>query len=79
MAACAACCLDAAILEKPAGRMAELHLANLRTWRQDKYDSSAFDRNEIAALEVSLACIAQGEDEARVVVNAARQIIVQRM
>jgi ubiquinone/menaquinone biosynthesis C-methylase UbiE len=67
------------ILEKPASRMAELHLANLRSWRQDKYASAAFDPDEIDALEISLAHIAQGVEKAGIVVNAARQVIAKRM
>ena len=38
------------LLEKPAADMAELHLANLRTWREDEYAQRAFDSREIAAL-----------------------------
>ena len=59
--------------------MAELHLANLRTWRRDTYASAAFDPNEIDALEVSLAHIAQGVEKAGIVLNAARQVIAKRM
>lgn len=65
--------------EKPASAMAELHLANLRTWRHDAYASNAFDRDELDSLEASLARIAQGADHAGLVVNAARQIIAQRV
>lgn len=67
------------ILEKPANRMAELHLANLRTWRQDKYASAAFDPHEIEALEASLVRIVQGVEKAGIVLNAARQVIAKRM
>ena len=67
------------ILEKPASRMAELHLANLRTWCQDKYASAAFDPNEIDSLEASLARIAQGVEKAGIVINAARQVIAKRV
>ena len=42
------------LLEKPAYDMAELHLANLRTWRDDEYARRVFDSDEIAALETSL-------------------------
>jgi hypothetical protein len=67
------------ILEKPASHMAELHLANLPTWRQDKYSSAALDPTEIEALEISLAQIVQGIEKAGIVVNAARQVIAKRM
>ena len=66
------------LLEKPAGDMAELHLANLRTWRDDEYAQRAFDSHEIAALERSLERIASRRDDGGIVVNAARQIIAQR-
>lgn len=66
------------LLEKPAADMAELHLANLRTWRDDEYARQAFDSGEIAALETSLERIASRRDDGGVVVNAARQIIAQR-
>ena len=58
--------------------MAELHLANLRTWRNDEYAQRAFDPHEIAALEASLERIATGREDGGIVVNAARQIIAQR-
>jgi len=66
------------LLEKPACDMAELHLANLRTWRDDEYAQRAFDPHEIAALEKSLERIASGLEHGGIVVNAARQIIAQR-
>jgi trans-aconitate 2-methyltransferase len=66
------------LLEKPAGDMAELHLANLRTWRDDEYAQRAFDSDEIDALEESLERIASGREDGGIVVNAARQIIAQR-
>jgi len=58
--------------------MAEVHLANLRTWREDEYAQRAFDSYEIAALETSLERIANGLEDGGIVVNAARQIIAQR-
>lgn len=64
--------------ERPAADMAELHLANLRTWRDDEYARRAFDSDEIAALETSLGRIASRREDGGVVVNAARQIIAQR-
>ena len=66
------------ILEKKAGKMAALHLANLRTWRNDDFARRAFDPNEIDELEVSLARIADGLENGGIVLNAARQIIAQR-
>jgi len=66
------------ILEKNADKMAALHLANLRTWRNDEFARNAFDPNEINELEVSLARIADGLENGGVVLNAARQIIAHR-
>lgn len=66
------------MLEKPARKMAELHLSNLRTWRNDEYAMQAFDADEIDELERSLAEIASGKETAGGVVNAARQIIARR-
>lgn len=65
-------------LEKPASKMAELHLANLRTWRQDPYAREAFDAAETDALEADLGRIASESSPGRIVLNTARQIIAQR-
>jgi hypothetical protein len=35
------------VLEKPAQLMAELHMANIRSWRHDKYASQSFDAGEM--------------------------------
>jgi trans-aconitate 2-methyltransferase len=66
------------VLRKSASDMAELHLANLRTWRHDAYACRSFDPNEINSLEISLDQIASGLESAGVVVNGAKQIIAQR-
>jgi trans-aconitate 2-methyltransferase len=66
------------LLEKPAVDMAELHLANLRTWRDDEYARRDFDSAEITALETSLERIASRHEDGGVVLNAARQIIARR-
>jgi trans-aconitate 2-methyltransferase len=66
------------ILTKSASEMAELHLANLRTWRHDEYACRAFAQSEIDSLEASLGQIANRLENAGVVVNVARQIIAQR-
>jgi len=66
------------LLEKPAADMAGLHLANLRTWRDDEYAQRAFDSGEIAGLEASLERIASRREDGGVVLNTARQIIAQR-
>ncbi|MGH9686683.1 MAG: class I SAM-dependent methyltransferase [Candidatus Acidiferrales bacterium] len=66
-------------LRKPANAMAGVHLANLRTWRQDEYARKAFDAGEIDALEASLMEIAGGALRDGIVINGARQIIARRV
>jgi hypothetical protein len=65
------------VLEKPVQVMAELHLANIRNWRHDKYPSQSFDAREMDLLESSLRRIASGMENAGVVLNTARQILAQ--
>ena len=66
------------VLEKPIYEMAELHLANLRTWRTDRFARHAFDQREIDQLEHSLTEVAGARENLGVVLNTARQIIAQR-
>jgi hypothetical protein len=68
---------SAPVLEKPAQLMAELHMANIRSWRHDKYASQSFDTGEMDLLESSLRRIASGMENAGIVLNTARQIIAQ--
>jgi hypothetical protein len=65
------------LLEKPAQRMAELHLANIRTWRRDQYAAQFFDTGEMDLLQSSLGRIASGTENAGIVLNRARQIIAR--
>jgi hypothetical protein len=58
--------------------MAELHLANLRTWREDEYASRSFDRAELDGLDAALARIVAGAEPAGVVSNVVRQIVSER-
>jgi trans-aconitate 2-methyltransferase len=67
------------VLAKSGHKMAELHLPNLRTWRQDAYASRAFDPREVDALEASLERITSGVEDAGVVVNGVRQIVAGRV
>lgn len=62
-------------LEKPAARMAAIHVANLRTWRADPFAREAFDAAELDALDASLDAIAAGREAAPPVRNPTRQII----
>jgi len=65
----------ARILEKPVPAMAELHVANLRTWREDPYARRAFDAVTLDRIEASLTRIAGGDEDGGIVYNTARQII----
>jgi SAM-dependent methyltransferase len=65
----------AVVLEFPAAHMAELHLANLRTWRGDEYASRSFDRAELDELDGTLERIVAGVEPAGTVSNVVRQII----
>jgi trans-aconitate 2-methyltransferase len=66
---------ESIVLEKSACDMAQLHVANLRTWGNNEFAREAFDRHEIAQLENELDSIASGRKEAGVVYNTAKQII----
>ena len=66
------------VLEKPARRMAELHLVNLRTWRDDEYARRVLDREALDSLDASLERIADGVEDGGTILNAARQIIAER-
>src|SRR5262249_9082545 len=65
----------ALILEKPAAAMAELHVANLRTWRNDPFARARFDARELDELAAALEALALGRDTAPPVENLARQIV----
>lgn len=65
-------------LAMPAPHMAELHLANLRTWRQDEYAARTFDAGELEELEGTLARIVTGEERAEAVTNVVRQVVAER-
>jgi hypothetical protein len=62
-------------LEKPAAAMAEIHAANLRTWRDVPYARDTFDPRELDSLEAALDALAAGRDRAPPVCNLARQVI----
>jgi SAM-dependent methyltransferase len=61
----------------PAAQMAELHLANLRTWRSDEHALRAFDPAELDGLERTLARIVAGDESAGTVSNGVRQIVAE--
>jgi hypothetical protein len=67
----------ALVLELPASQMAELHLANLRTWRQDEHARREFDRAELDGLELTLERIVSGAEPAGVVTNVVRQVVAE--
>jgi hypothetical protein len=62
-------------LEKPAGAMAEIHVANLRSWRSDPFARQHFDPRELDELDAALDALATGRDSAPPVENLARQIV----
>jgi len=62
-------------LEKPAAAMAELHVANLRTWRNAPFARDHFDPRELDELDSALDALATGRDSAPPVENLARQIV----
>jgi SAM-dependent methyltransferase len=62
-------------LEKPAAAMAELHVANLRTWRNEPFARDHFDAHELDELDAALNALASGRDTAPPVENLARQIV----
>jgi SAM-dependent methyltransferase len=64
-------------LEKPASAMAELHLANLRTWREQEFARKNFDSLELDRLEMALDRIARGVEEGGKVINFARQMAAE--
>ncbi len=70
---------DSVVLEKSARDMAQLHVANLRTWGGNDFAGQAFDRGEMDRLERELGSIASGDKEAGVVYNTAKRIIARRM
>jgi SAM-dependent methyltransferase len=65
------------VLEKSARDMAQLHVANLRTWGSNDFAVQAFNKHELDQLESELDSIASGSKEAGVVYNTAKQIIAQ--
>jgi trans-aconitate 2-methyltransferase len=69
---------ESVVLEKSARDMAQLHVANLRTWGGNDFAVQAFDRCELDQLESELGSIASGSKEAGVVYNTAKRIIAQR-
>ena len=70
---------ESIVLEKSARDMAQLHLANLRTWRSNEYALQTFNQAELRALEHSLERIASGQAKAGTVQNIARQIVAHRV
>ncbi|MFZ0272065.1 MAG: class I SAM-dependent methyltransferase [Acidobacteriaceae bacterium] len=70
---------DTVVLEKPARDMAQLHVANLRTWGSNDFAVQTFDKCEMKQLESDFGSIASGSKEADVVYNTARRIIARRI
>lgn len=69
---------ESVALKKSARDMAQLHVANLRTWGGNDFAMQTFSRSEIDQLERELDSIASGSKEAGVVYNTAKRMIAQR-
>jgi trans-aconitate 2-methyltransferase len=69
---------EGVLLEKSSRDMAQLHLANIRSWGKGDFAVGAFDRRELDQLEHDLALIASGSQTAGVVHNATRRVIARR-
>jgi len=67
----------AVVFEVPAAQMTALHLANLRTWREDEHARRTFDRTELDGLDATLERIVAGVEPAGVVTNVIRQIVAE--
>jgi hypothetical protein len=65
------------VLSNPAPLMAELHVANLRTWRLDDHARRFFDPAELDGLEETLQRIVDGLEPAGMVSNGIRQIVAE--
>lgn len=64
-------------VELPAQLMAQLHLGNLATWRQDPFAQTAFDACALDRIEVGLEAIAAGGERATVRM-ALGELVAQR-
>ena len=71
-------CDESVVLKKSARDMAQLHLANLRTWGRNEFAAQAFGRVELDQLESQLNSIASGSVEAGMVYNTAKRIVARR-
>jgi SAM-dependent methyltransferase len=71
-------CSESVVLKKSARDMAQLHLANLRTWGRNEFAVQAFDRHEMDQLESQLGSVASGSIEAGVIYNTAKRIMARR-
>jgi trans-aconitate 2-methyltransferase len=69
---------ESSTLEKSPHEMAQLHLANIRTWGKSDFAIAAFDRGELHQLEHDLALIASGAETAGVIHNTTKLVIAQR-
>jgi SAM-dependent methyltransferase len=72
-------CSESVFLEKSARDMAQLHVANLRTWRTDEFAIHQFAQSEIEQLERNLELIAAGQEDAGMVSNIAKRIVAKRI
>jgi predicted double-glycine peptidase len=59
--------------------MAELHLANLRTWRADDHARRIFDPAELDSLDATLERIVTSAEPAGKVTSVVRQVVAERV
>jgi trans-aconitate 2-methyltransferase len=69
---------ESVTLEKPSPEMAQLHVANIRTWGKSGFAIAEFDRGELLQLEKDLALIASGAEKAGVIRNTVKCLIARR-
>lgn len=69
---------ESVVLRKSSREMAQLHVANLRTWGRNHFAVNAFGRYELDQLERQLNSIALGRTEEGAVYNTAKRIIARR-
>ena len=62
---------------RPAPLMAELHLQNLQTWRNDPYAVRSFASDELDELSARLAAIASGAEPAAPVTLGLGELVLR--
>jgi trans-aconitate 2-methyltransferase len=63
--------------QPPVAAMVALHVLNLRTWRHDPYAASAFDPDELDAVDAALVEIAHGLADAEPIEQDLAELVVR--